>query len=283
MSLDLTTKKELVKKASEISINVQLGFLNLSKASFYSKPKEISQKDQRVMQSIFDIYSELPFYGHRRIWEELKELDILIGRDKTLKLMRNMGLKAIYPEPKTTLANKEHKTYPYLLKKLDIERPNQVWATDITYLKTSNGHMYFVAVIDWYSRKILSYRISNTLETSFCIDALNEAICNYGIPEIFNSDQGSQFTSTAFTDVLKKYNINISMDSVGRWADNIIIERFFRTLKYEDIYLRKYPTVKEMKLGVAKYIVFYNDRRKHSSLKYTTPNCFYEKSLLSAA
>ncbi len=235
------------------------------------------------MELIKEIFEGRPTKGHRMIWQDLKEVEIPIGRDRTLKYMNLLGLKPIYPGKKTSIPNKEHKKYPYLLKDLKIIEPNQVWATDITYLKLPTGNCYFVGIIDWFSRKILSYKISNTLDVQFCIDALNEAIYNYGPPDIFNSDQGSQFTCSDFIAVLENHKIKISMDSVGRWADNIIIERFFRTLKYEDFYLFKYETITETKIGIKSYIEYYNSQRKHSSLGYLTPNDYYNNFMQLAA
>ena len=262
---------------------MQLELLGLTKSTYYYERKEPSSEETNIKQLISDIYEDMPFYGHRRVWRELKDSDVFIGRDRTLKYMRDMGLKPIYPEPKTTMANKEHKKYPYLLKNLEITRPNQVWASDITYLKIGSGHVYFTGVIDWYTRKILSYRISNTLDAYSCIEALEEAIAKYGVPEIFNTDQGSQYTSKDFINVLEKNKIKISMDSVGRWADNIIIERFFRTLKYEYFYIKKYETITALKTGIKNYIKFYNERRKHSSLGYSTPAIIYKNYWLIAA
>jgi len=272
----LISKKELVDTSANISIDQQCNILNLCRASYYYGGKtDFNDKEKAAMDLIEDIYEDCPFYGGLRIYEELKESEIKVGRDRVRKYMKILGLKAIYPEPKTTIANKEHKKYPYLLKDLDIYRPNQVWATDITYLKITGGYVYFTAIIDWYSRKILAYRFSNTLDVKFCEDALNEAISLYGKPEIFNTDQGSQYTSKSFINILKNNDIKISMDSVGRWADNIIIERFWRTLKYENFYLFKYENFRALKLGISNYLKFYNERRKHSSLGYKTPSDIY--------
>ncbi len=244
--MDLVTKKSVVSREDKISINQQCEILDLTKSSYYYEPKEPSNEALVLMEIIKEVFEDRPTKGHRMIWQE-------------------------------------HKKYPYLLRDIDITEPNQVWAADITYLKLPTGNCYFVGIIDWFSRKILSYRISNTLDAQFCIDALNEAIYNYGPPDIFNSDQGSQFTCSDFISVLKNHKINISMYSVGRWADNIIIERFFRTLKYEDFYLFKYETIKKTKIGIKNYIEYYNNHRKHSSLNYSTPNDFYNNFLKLAA
>ena len=272
------------KSNTEISVNKQCEILDLQKSSFYYKKKErFSSEKTLIKKCISDIYEDLPFYGYRRVHKELQEMDIEIGKDRVQKYRNELNLKTIYPRKKTTIPNKQHKKYPYLLKGLEINRPNQVWAADITYLKMPRGYCYLVAIIDWYSRKILSYNISNTMEKEFCIDALKEAITRYGKPEIFNTDQGSQFTSNEFTSVLKNKNIQISMDSVGRWADNVIIERFFRTLKYENYHIFKYKDMVELKVGINKYINFYNNKRFHSALNYSTPSNYYINYLAIAA
>jgi putative transposase len=259
-----------------LKIYEQCEILSLPRSSFYYENKtEFSDEKQAAMLLIKDIYEDCPFYGTRRIYQELKYSDVKVGRDRVRNYMKILGLKAIYPTIKTTILNKEHEKYPYLLKNLEIRRANQVWATDITYLKMPTGHVYFTSIIDWYSRKILSFKFSNTLDAKFCEDALNQAINLYGKPKIFNTDQGSQYTSKSFIDILKNNEIQISMDSVGRWADNIIIERFWRTLKYENFYLFKYENFRDLKMGISKYIEFYNEKRKHSSLGYKTPSEIY--------
>lgn len=270
--MDLEFKRTLVKKDVDLSVVEQCGLLGLNRSSYYYEQKpEYNRSDFLIMNKIKDIALENPEYGHRMIWQELIGQDIKIGRDRVLKFMQVMRIKAIYPKPKTTLRNKEHKVHPYLLRGLKIRRPNQVWATDITYIPTVHGFCYMVAIIDWYSRAILSYRISNSMDRSFCIEALNEALELYGSPEIFNSDQGCQFTSNDFTSILENKGIRISMDSKGRALDNIIIERFWRTLKYDDIKIRDYKNINDIKKGVDKYIKKYNERRRHSSLGYVTP------------
>ena len=279
--MDLYNKKAIIAKdGDKMPVKDKCEILDLPRSSYYYEGKKPNDTERCLKEVIKDLFENRPVKGHRMIWKDLLEINIKIGRDRTLKYMKEMGLKPIYPEKKTTIANKEHKKYPYLLRDLEITAPNQVWATDITYLKLPGGDCYFAGIIDWYSRRILSYRISNTMDKQFCIDALNEALALYGPPEIFNSDQGSQFTSNDFTAVLKENGIKISMDSVGRWADNIIIERFFRTLKYEDFYLRKYETIKETKEGIKDYLQYYNYARKHSSLGYATPDQVYCNDLL---
>lgn len=265
-------KKGIINKDEEISIVQQCEILGLSRSALYYEPKPMfTENDFRIMNEMQDIAINFPFYGHRMIWKELLGNDYSIGRDRVRKFMQLLGIKPIYPKPKTTIANKEHQVYPYLLKDLEIWKSNQVWASDITYLPTEHGFCYMVAIIDWYSRAILSYRISNTMDKSFCIEALYEAIEKYGKPEIFNSDQGCQYTSKEFIKILEDSSVKISMDGKGRAIDNIIIERFWRTLKYEDIKIKDYRNIKDIKEGVKKYIEFYNNKRRHSSLGYITP------------
>jgi putative transposase len=243
----------------------------------YDKPKpEIKEDDMKLMKLILLIYDELPFYGCRRIRYELRERhQIKISKNRVWRLMKLLGIWAIGPRPNTSKPMKEHKKYAYLLRNLTIDKPNHVWSTDITYIETKFGFCYLVAVVDWYSRAILSYRISNTMEASFCVDALEEAIARFGVPLIFNTDQGTQFTCHSFIEVLERNNIAISMDGKGRATDNVVIERFWRSIKYEDIFPMQYKTMEEVKNGVAKYMDFYNNRRPHSSLGYRTPMKVY--------
>jgi putative transposase len=251
--------------------------MSLARSTAYEKPKpEIKKTDMEIMKLIIPIHEELPFFGCRQIRKELKDShDLRISKNKVLKLMNQLGIRSIGPRPNTSKAVKEHKKYAYLLRNLTIDKPNHVWSTDITYIPTKNGFCYLVAIIDWYSRAVLSYRLSNTMDTSFCLEALEEAIRNYGVPEIFNTDQGSQFTSSNFIQILKENQIQISMDGKGRATDNAVIERFWRTIKYEDIYIKKYQTMEELRNGINKYILFYNNRRSHSSLGYRVPMKVY--------
>lgn len=253
----------------------QCEIMALNRSTWYYEPVSYSEEELTIFNEIDKIYTDLPYYGHRKIWQELLKRGFLIGRDRTLSYMRILGIEPFYPKPNTSKRNKQHTVYPYLLRGLVIDRPNQVWATDITYIRMENGFCYLVAVIDWYSRCILSYRLSTTLDTSFCVDALNEALAKYPSPEIFNTDQGCQFTSDDFTEILLKKKIQISMDGKGRAQDNIIIERFWRSLKHEDIYLREYRSIAELKMGIAKYMITYNHIRLHESLEYETPASFY--------
>lgn len=274
----------MIKKDDTMTITKQCALLSIARSSVYYEPVEkMTENRVDLMHAIDRIYTDHPFFGHRRICDELIEQGHQIGRDRTLHYMQEMGIEAFYPKRKknTSIANKEHKVYPYLLRNLKITRSNQVWAIDITYIPIDGKFCYFVGIIDWYSRAILTYRISNSLDTSFCLAAIQEALERYGKPDIFNSDQGCQFTSEQFTKVLLENGIQISMDSVGRAIDNIIIERFFRTFKYEDIYLNRYGSIKELKKGVDKYIYFYNHKRKHSSLNKKTPFTTYYGQPLS--
>ena len=220
-------------------------------------------------------YFKFPFYGHRKINEYLISLSISSSRAKVKKAMKELGLKAIYPGPKTTQANKDDKKHPYLLRELEINHINQVWAADITYIKHKGSFVYLIAIIDLYSRKLLSWRLSNTMDSYFCCECLNEAISLFGIPEIFNTDQGSQFTGEAFTGILKKYKIQISNDGKGRALDNVYIERLWRTLKYENIFLHDYESLTKLKKGIERYFKFYNVERFHQSLNYKTPDDIY--------
>lgn len=264
----------------ELTIKEQCETLGISRSSVYYESKaELNVEDLRMMRKIDEIYTEYPFYGYRRQYQELIESGFQVGEDRVRRLMRKMALRVFYPK-KTSMPNRKHKIYPYLLRGLKIIKPQQVWAADISYIPMAQGFCYLVAIMDWYSRFLLSWRLSNSLDVHFCMEALNEALAQYGNPTIFNTDQGSQFTSQIFTGVLLNKSIQISMDSVGRWADNVIIERFFRSIKWEDLYLKNYESMKEVRQGCDAYIQFYNSKRKHSSLDYKTPKEVYfgEKS-----
>jgi putative transposase len=224
--------------------------LNISRSCFYYKQKPIKAKDLELMRLIDEQYLKTPSWGSRSMRNHLRRLGYKVNRKKVQRLMRLMGLEAIYPKPKTSRPHPEHKVYPYLLRNLEIDRPNQVWAADITYIPMSRGFMYLVAVMDWHSRKVLSWRVSNTLDTDFCVQAVEEAISRFGAPEIFNTDQGAQFTSDAFTSLLKDHDINISMDGRGRVQDNIFIERLWWTLKYQYLYLWSFGNGSELRQGL---------------------------------
>lgn len=271
----MNTKREMIAKKDTVSVSMQCELVSLTKSSLYYKPVPYSDSELNMFNEIDAVYTDFPYYGHRKIWKELNKRGFLIGRDRTLSYMRMLGIEPFYPKPNTSKGNKQHKKYPYLLRGRVIDRPNQVWATDITYIRMEKGFCYLVAIIDWHSRCILSYKLSTTLDTAFCIDALNEALATYPAPEIFNTDQGCQFTSDDFTKILLEKKIQISMDGKGRAQDNIIIERFWRSLKHEDIYLREYRSMAELKMGIAKYMITYNHIRLHESLAYETPASLY--------
>ena len=249
--------------------------LGVARSTAYYRSTSVSQEDLVLMRLIDEIHLRLPFYGSRRIRDELEDCDHVVNRKRVQRLMRQMGLRALYPRQRTSQPGTGHKIYPYLLRDLPIVHANHVWATDICYLPMAKGFMYLVAIMDWHSRRVLSWRISNTLDTDFCIEALEEALQRFGAPEIFNTDQGSQFTSEAFTEVLKNHDIDISMDGKGRWVDNVFVERLWRSVKYEDIYLRAYETPAELRAGLARYFTFYNTRRRHSALDRRTPDAVY--------
>jgi len=231
--------------------------------------------DMTLLELIDAEYTRRPFYGSRKLMHYLRGLGHAINRKRVQRLMRVLGLAGMAPGPNTSRPHPQHKLYPYLLRGVDIDRPNQVWSTDITYIRLARGFVYLVAVIDWYSRKVLSWRLSNTLDSGFCVDCLEQALQTYGAPEIFNTDQGCQFTSAAFTGVLKANDIEISMDGRGRALDNIFVERLWRSVKHEDVYLKGYATLPELLLGLTEYFVFYNTERMHQSLDYCTPDAVY--------
>jgi putative transposase len=258
-----------------LSIARQCRMLNIERSSFYYRPKPVKAEDLELMRLIDEQYLKTPTWGSRSMRNHLRRLGYKINRKRVQRLMRLMGLEAIYPKPRTSRPHPEHKVYPYLLRNLNIERPNQVWAADITYIPMSRGFMYLVAIMDWHSRKVLSWRLSNTMEADFCVEALEEAIECYGCPEIFNTDQGAQFTSEVFTNVLKDNNIAISMDGRRRVQDNIFIERLWWTLKYHYLYLRSFAKGSELRIGLREWFSFYNHDRFHQALDNRTPDEVY--------
>lgn len=263
------------KNSNTISLKRQAELLGISRSGTYYQAIKINEEDKKIMDLIDAIYTETPFYGNRRIRAELnKTYHIFIGRDHVRALMNILGLEAIYPhkKPNTSNPNSQNEIYPYLLAGLEITKSNQVWSIDIAYIKLVTGWAYLVVIIDWFSRRVISWKLSNSLEIQFCLDCLHEAIdTNNSLPEIFNSDQGSHFTSKQFTGILEEKNIQISMDGRGRYLDNIFVERLWRTVKQEHIYLHNYQNVGEVKTGLQKYFEFYNNRRRHQSLAYQTP------------
>jgi putative transposase len=264
---------------SGVGLSRQCKLAGVARATFYDKKRRVQEKvddAELILLGLLDAeYTRHPFYGSRRMTVWLRQDGHHINRKHVQRLMQKLGLAGMAPGPNTSLAHPEHKIYPYLLRGLPIIRPNQVWSVDITYVRLSRGFVYLVAIMDWYSRKVLSWRLSNTMDAGFCVDCLEEAIRHYGRPEIFNSDQGSQFTSDSFTKVLKDHGVTISMDGRGRAMDNIFVERLWRNVKYEDIYLNGYATMSELMLGLTKYFVFYNGERPHQALKHRTPNMVY--------
>ena len=264
-------RAKLDRDHADLSIRRQCEMLGVARSGVYRKPRPVNDNDLEAMRRIDALFTARPFFGARRIARTLSEEGFPIDRKRARRLMRLMGIEALGPKPRTTKPAPGHKIYPYLLRDLTIDRPNQVWAADITYIPLPRGFLYLVAVIDWASRAVLSWRLSNTMDASFCVAALEEALARYGKPEIFNTDQGSQFTGSAFTDVLIEAGVRISMDGRGRWMDNVFIERVWRSLKYEDVYLKGYADGREAKAGIGEYFAFYNERRLHQALGYRAP------------
>ena len=248
----------------------QCGLAGLNRATWYYKPVGVSAQNLDLMRHIDELYMKYPFYGSRRMAVVLSHNGNPVNRKRVQRLMRLMGIEAIYTKPRTTLSEPEHEKYPYLLRDVEINRCDQVWSTDITYIRLRQGFMYLVAVMDWYSRLVLSWELSNSIDSSFCVSALEQAL-RRGKPAIFNTDQGSQFTSADFTKVLKDANVKISMDGRGRWVDNVFIERLWRTVKYEEVYLKDYDDVPEAIRSLGAFFRFYNTERPHQSLNYDTP------------
>ena len=261
-----------------ISITRQFVLLSVNRSSLYYEKKGIKEEDLKIMRAMDEQYLKTPFYGRRKMTMALRVKGFRVSEKKVARLMKKMGISAIYPTPRTSIPGKNHKIYPYLLKDLEITRPNQVWCSDITYIPMSKGFMYLCVIMDWYSRKVLSWSLSNTLDTEFCITCLKRALFSHGRPEIFNSDQGSQYTSNAFVDILKEKGIKISMDGKGRYRDNIFVERLWRSLKQEFIYICEFKNARELREGLKTYFEFYNQERFHQSLDNKTPDEVYEFS-----
>ena len=272
----MAERKKKVDRAHELPINRQCLALDISRSSAYRKPAGVSADDIDLMRKLDELHLRRPFKGSRRLRDDLWDnYNLQVNRKRVQRLMRLMGIRALHPGAKTTRPNPKHKVYPYLLRELEINRVNQVWCTDLTYIPMRKGFLYLVAIMDWHSRKVLSWRLSNSLDAAPCVEALEEALANYGTPEIFNSDQGCQFTSEDFTDVLKDNGIKISMDGKGRWMDNVFIERLWRSLKYEEVYLKAYDSVAQAKQGIDDWLMFYNEERRHASLSRMTPDQIY--------
>ena len=265
----------MIDPEHELPIAKQAEELEIGRSTVYYRPRPVSDADLMLMRRIDELHLNYPFAGSRMLRDMLSQQGFEVGRRHVRTLMRQMAIEAIYRRPNTSKPAPGHRIYSYLLRGLAITRPNQVWAMDITYIPMARGFVYLAAVVDWFSRRVLSWRLSITMVWSFCIEALEEALSNYGKPEIFNTDQGSQFTSEAFTGRLKKEGIQISMDGKGRWCDNVFVERLWRSLKYEEVYLHAYESVSETRTKIGRYIEFYNERRPHSSLKAQTPDQVY--------
>lgn len=269
----------MINKEDKLPVTRQCEILDLSRSGIYYKPVPLSAMDVELMRRIDEIHLLCPFYGSRNIRNELWGKGYKIGRDRVRRLMRRMGIEALYVKPRLSIPHSGHVKYPYLLRGLEITKANHVWATDITYIPMARGFCYLVAIMDWASRKVLAWRLSNTLDSAFCVDALEEAIAKFGCPDIFNTDQGSQFTAEVFTNVLRANNIAISMDGKGRWMDNVFIERLWKSVKYEDIYLKGYASMAEVRNGLVNYFKFYNEKRWHNSFDKKTPNMVYFDTL----
>lgn len=265
----------MINREHNLSLSRQCQLLALSRTSLYYEPVPVSERDLILMRLIDEIHLKYPDYGSRRIQDELEDLGHAVGRDHVSTLMRKMGIEAVYPKPRLSKPQPAHKIYPYLLRNKEIVRANHVWAADITYLPMARGFCYLMAILDWASRRVLAWRLSNTLDVSFCLEALEEALGRYGAPDIFNSDQGSQFTSEAFTEMLISHNVRISMGGKGRWVDNVFIERLWRSVKYEEVYLKAYGSMREAGQELGNYFERYNCRRRHQGLGRRTPDSVY--------
>ena len=274
----------MIDRSHELSVVRQAKVLNISRGSVYYKPRPVSPEDLALMRRIDELHLDYPFAGARMLRDLVQREGFPVGRRHLSTLMRRMGIEAIYRRPNTSRPAPGHKIYPYLLRGLKVDRPNQVWATDLTYIPMARGFVYLVAVVDWFSRRVLSHRVSITMDADFCVEALQEALAKYGKPEIFNTDQGSQFTSEAFTDVLKAHEIDISMDGKGAWRDNVFVERIWKSVKYEEVYLHAYDSVGQARTSLGRYLEFYNSRRPHSSLDRRTPDeAYFNQQQLKAA
>jgi putative transposase len=273
----------MINRGHELSLGRQTELLGLSRSTLYYEPRPVPPAELAIMRRIDALHLDYPFAGSRMLRDLLRGEGVAIGRELVTTMMRRMGIEAIYRKPNTSKAALGHKIYPYLLRGLAIERPNQVWAMDITYIPMAKGFVYLAAVVDWFSRRVLAWRLSITMDVDFCLEAVEEALTRYGRPKIFNTDQGSQFTSAAFTGLLVEHGIAVSMDGRGAWRDNVFVERLWRSVKYEEVYLRAYDSVGDARASLSRYFVFYNTKRPHSSLDARTPKCFYYGHLPQAA
>ena len=273
----------MIDHSHQLPISRQANVLNISRGGVYYQPRPVSAGALAVMRRIDALHLEYPFAGSRMLRGMLGREGVGIGRQRVSTMMKRMGIEAIYRRPNTSKPAPGHKIYPYLLRGLKVERPNQVWAADITYIPMARGFVYLAAVVDWFTRRVLSHRISITMEADFCVEAVEDALAKHGKPEIFNSDQGSQFTSEAFTGVLIKNQIAISMDGKGAWRDNVFVERIWKSVKYEEVYLRAYDSVADARASIGRYLDFYNRHRPHSSLDAKTPDEAYFNHLPQSA
>jgi len=265
----------MIDRTHELPLTRQAQVLKLSRSSLYYRPRPVSAADLAIMRRMDELHLDYPFAGSRMLRDLLRGEGVEIGRDRVSRLMRRMGMEAIYRRPNTSKPATGHRIYPYLLRGLPVDRPDQVWAMDITYIPMKRGFVYLAAVVDWFTRRVLSWRVSITMEVDFCIEAVEEAMARHGKPQIFNTDQGSQFTSAAFTGLLRDNGIQISMDGKGSWRDNVFVERLWRSVKYEEVYLRAYDSVAQARAGLGRYLAFYNAKRPHSSLAARTPDEAY--------
>jgi putative transposase len=265
----------MIEREHELSLVRQAELLDLSRASLYYEPAPVSEEDLKLMRRMDELHLEFPFAGSRLLRDLLNDEGATVNRKRVRRLMQKMGIEAIYRRRNTSKPHPEHQIYPYLLRGLAITRPNQVWAADICYIPMARGFVFLFAVMDWATRKVLAWRVSNSLSADFCVEAVEEAIATFGKPEIFNTDQGSQFTGSDFVGLLKKHTIRISMDGRGCWRDNVFVERLWKSVKYEEVYLHAYESVSAAKAGIGRYLAFYNTRRPHSALDRKTPDRVY--------
>ena len=273
----------MIDRTHELPLTRQARILDLSRSSLYYQPGTVSPEDLAIMRRMDELHLDYPFAGSRMLRDLLRGESVQIGRARVITLMRKMGVEAIYRRPNTSKPAPGHKIHPYLLRGLTINRPGQVWAMDITYIPMARGFVYLAAVVDWATRRVLSWRVSITMEVDFCLEAVEEALARYGPPEIFNTDQGSQFTSQTFTGLLSDNGIRISMDGKGAWRDNVFVERLWRSVKYEEVYLRAYDSVADARASLGRYLAFYNAKRPHSSLGARTPDQAYFGALATPA
>ena len=269
----------MINREHELPVVRQCALLGLARSGIYYQPRPVSAEDLALMRRIDELHLEHPFAGARMLRDMLRAEGCLVGRKHVATLMRKMGIEALYRKPNTSRRHPAHRIYPYLLRNVTVDRPNQAWAADITYIPMHRGFVYLCAVMDWASRRVLAWRLSNTLTTDFCTEAVQEAMTNYGAPNIFNTDQGCQFTSLEFTGLLKAHGIQISMDGTGCWRDNVFVERLWKSIKYEEVYLHAYETVSAAQQGLERYLTFYNQTRPHRALDGHTPDGVYFDNL----